>query len=226
MPDYSTVQLFLLRELDAEEASDFARLRRMPSTVVGRYLAAWAANSILHQAHPLPLEHEVVRTRFLDTVQGLPDLDPRLISMRLLKLTALVQREPEWGTAARFSADDLAFIAASPIAPSARIRKLIKPAFAAKFGLTPVNQGGGNWNYVRPNEDRGLRVHIDFGGTTWQLRYAVTHLGARRPYAQRNLEQCFGIPQAWDWISMDGAEKAVALLCECIEYVEHVASHL
>jgi hypothetical protein len=111
-------------------------------------------------------------------------------------------------------------------ATATQLRKLIKPVFSDRFGLVGRNERGGNWSYERG--DRSLKVRIDFGGRSDQLRYSVTATdstsGGR--VAMATYEGLLGLFGGWDWIVEEEAASAVDLLADLVGVVESLPQKL
>ena len=102
------------------------------------------------------------------------------------------------------------------------LRKLVKLALQARFGLKPENSGGGVWLYKHPANSQPFSVEIDYGGT-WgqQLRYEIQIDDAQLPLRFRGVryESLLGVGGGdWDFITTGNADQTVALLCDLIEH--------
>ena len=181
---------FARAEFEAEWRSDFARLRRIPSTAVLRLLDFFADQSPPDQValaddlalnalgmliyprrsdlHAYQAGREVYR-RYVDgiiTYSGYRYLGTRLLRSFLAgeKTDPQISLPP-----------DVRELAAAIVPTNSReIRKGIKARFKAHFGAKPENLGGGVWRYPGQHGDVALQVEIDYGGLSDQLRYWVT----------------------------------------------------
>ena len=233
----------ITRELmDAEAASGFARLREVPSSTVRRFLdyhgelppgdaealrAALAERGALAlrppRDGPLPLQAGAAYEAWTNAL-----LSPRFVSSPRYQPLRLAKNIVGAGLAADWGLDPEAAdaLAATKAATAGGLRRLIKPVFASRFDLAARNQGGGDWSYER--DDGTLKVRLDFGGRTDQLRYWVTagdtSSGVRVGMA--TYEGLLGLAGGWDWIADDDAARAVDLLADFVALIETLPGRL
>lgn len=117
-------------------------------------------------------------------------------------------------------------LAETKAATATQLRKLIKPVFSERFGLVARKDRGGNWTYER--DDGSLKVRIDFGGRSDQLRYSVTATDpvSRSRVAMATYEGLVGLFGGWDWVVEEEAADAVELLADLVNVIEALAQRL
>jgi hypothetical protein len=234
----------LTRELvEAEAAAGFPRLARVPSSTVRHFLDYYRELSAT-EAATLRAALADRGALALQPARGPAALAPDLAaayerwasarvaagfgrgaryqSLRLAKNVVGAVLAGEWSLD-RETAERLA---ETKTATAAQLRKLIKPVFAERFGLVGRNQHGGDWSYER--EDDSLKIRLDFGGRSDQLRYWVTATDStsRRRVAMTTYEGLLGLFGGWDWIVEDEATDAVDLLAELVAAIESLPQKL
>jgi hypothetical protein len=233
----------ITRELvEAEVAAGFPRLGRVPSSTVRHFLdyyrelsAADAATMRAALADRGALALRPARDAALS-----PELDPAYQRWTNAKIAAGFERSAGYqplrlaknivgaGLAGESNLDreTAKELVETKAATAAQLRKLIKPVFSDRFGLVGRNERGGNWTYER--EDRSLKVRIDFGGRSDQLRYSVTATdsasGGR--VAMATYEGLLGLFGGWDWIVEEETAGAVDLLAELVGVIESLPQKL
>jgi hypothetical protein len=213
----------ITRELvEAEAAAGFPRLDRVPSSTVRHFLDYY---------RELPAA-EAATLREALAARGALALQPARGAALAADLAAAYERWTQAKIRAGFEegaryqplrlAKNMGVVDDTNAATAAQLRKLIKPVFRDRLGLAGRNERGGNWTYER--EDASLKVRVDFGGRTDQLRYAVTAIDAAsgRRVAMASYEGLLGLFGGWDWIPEAEAANAVDLLVELVEIVESV----
>ena len=233
----------IARELvDAEVAAGFSRLGRVPSSTVRHFLDYYRE---LSEADAATLRAALADrgALALRPARG-PALSPDLASVYQrwtnAKIVAGFERGGRYqplrlaknivgaGLAGESNLDHETAkrLAETRAATAAQLRRLIKPVFNDRFGLVGRSERGGNWSYER--EDRPLKVRIDFGGRTDQLRYSVTATdsasGGR--VAMASYEGLLGLFGGWDWIVEEEAAGAVDLLAELVGVIEALPQRL
>ena len=233
----------ITRELvKAEAAAGFPRLARIPSSTVRHFLdhyrelsAADAATMRAALAERGALALQPARGRALP-----PELAPAYERWTNTKIAAGFERGARYqplrlaknivgaGLAGESNVDGETAkrLTETKAATSAQLRKLIKPVFSDRFRLVGRNERGGNWSYVR--EDGSLKVRIDFGGRSDQLRYSVTATDAASGgrVAMATYEALLGLFAGWDWIVEEEAASAVDLLAELVGVIESLPQKL
>ena len=227
------MHLAIARELvDAEVAAGFPLLGRVPSSNVRRFLdyyrelsAADAAALREALADRGALALRPVHSRALSSdlapayerwtnamLSAQFASSPRHQPLRLAKNIVGAGLAGEWG----LDADAAKQLAETKTATATLLRKLIKPLFADRFGLVGRNDRGGNWSYDRA--EGSLKVRIDFGGRSDQLRYWVTATdpASGQRVAMATYEGLLGLIGGWDWIVEEEAADAIDLLAELV----------
>lgn len=101
-----------------------------------------------------------------------------------------------------------------PKAPA--LRRSVATEVAAPLGLTPRNQGGGDWDYLPSTGDSLCPfLHVDYGGMWAQLRYEVSWPTPNEPVTRRRIsyERMLGIAVGdWDLIDSSNCGRAMTAL--------------
>lgn len=180
--------------LDAEMASGFRSIRRVPSTYTWKILdyvaalesgerdsllEAFAANGVFllspdrdPKLHAYQSGHSAYR-RF---VEAMPKLFGwKYVDVRFLRgiLGDLRSKNPSPEFA---NLPPEVIQRAESIRPTkaTEIRREIKNVFAQQFKAKAENRQGGNWLYSCEYQGRLFQVHIDYGGRIAQLRYHLS----------------------------------------------------
>jgi hypothetical protein len=229
--------------VEAEAAADFPRLGRVPSSTVHHFLdyyrelpapeaatlrAALADRGALVLRPPrapvaLAPELAAAYERWTNArIAAQFERGARYQSLRLAKNIVGAALATEWSVDAKTAQQ----LAETKTATAAQLRKLIKPVFGDRFGLVGRNQRGGDWSYER--EDGSLKVRLDFGGRSDQLRYWVTAADSAsgKRVAMATYEGLFGLFGGWDWIVEEEAPGAVDLLAELVVVIESLPQKL
>jgi hypothetical protein len=102
------------------------------------------------------------------------------------------------------------------------IRKVVRARFAELFGTAVTNLGGGNWRYEGNLREVTLRVDIDYGGRSDQLRYWVSvHHPTRQIILNHvSFEAMLGFPTqtSWDNLEQGNLDPSMVLLGELVTY--------
>ncbi|MEP7216461.1 MAG: hypothetical protein ABI782_09425 [Anaerolineaceae bacterium] len=108
------------------------------------------------------------------------------------------------------------------------IRKVVKEAFALRYGARPRKLDGGEWQYECLGLGRRFRVSIDYGG--WdQLRYSVDHEeGSPAIWGHRlTYEQIVGAGLGhWNFLTADNLAASVNLLCALVDRLVAIPDEL
>ena len=244
--DLRELYAFARAEFEAEWRSDFARLRRIPSTTVLRLLDYFDAQSAEEQAaladdlarnaltvltyprlpnlHAAPAERAAYH-RYVGSFQRPSGY--RYLGTRLLRgLLADEKSEPRLRLPPEVRAQ-----AAAIVPTNAReIRKGVRSRFKAYFGAKPENLGGGDWRYRGQHGDVALAVAIDYSGLSDQLRYWVTVRAPARAITLRNLslEALCGLPMQTGWNTLEARnlDDSLDLLVELIIYCTGIPARL
>jgi len=237
---------FLRAEFDGEWQTDFARLRRIPSTQVLRFLDYFAEQPSDEQSalaadlaqnalciffpgqaqvlHPYTSGKAAYR-RYVDTMPLISDW--KYMGTRLLRGFLAEDKRSQTD-----SLPDEVRREAEAIVPTSAssIRKVVRARFAELFGTTPTNLGGGNWRYEGHFQDIALRIDIDYGGRSDQLRYWVSVHSPTRQMTLRHLslEAMMGFPiqTSWDNLEQANLDPSIALLGELVIYCAELPARL
>jgi hypothetical protein len=233
----------IARELvDAEVAAAFPRLGRIPSSTIRHFLdyyrelseadaatlrAALAdrgafalrpAPATVISPEPAPLYQRWTNAKIRAAFERGGRYQPLRLAKNIVGAGLARESNLDLETAKR--------LAVTKAATAAHLRRLIKPVFSDRFGLVGRSERGGNWSYER--DDRSLKVGIDFGGRSDQLRYWVTATdgasGAR--VAMATYEALLGLFGGWDSIVEEEAAGAVDLLAELVGVIESLPERL
>jgi hypothetical protein len=235
--------LRIVQELiETESAVGFRRLRRVPSSKARRFIdyyddlppadatalrAALADRGALllaphHGRMPAP-DLAPAYERWANAMRSARfSVDLRYQPLRIVKNIVGAGLADEW----TFDSESAREAAGIKSATAALLRRLIKPVFLDRFGLVGRNQRGGDWSYER--EDGMLKVRLDFGGRSDQLRYWVTATDPRSGHkiVMATYEGLLGLTSGWDWITEDDAPHAVDLLAELVSLIQTLPREL
>lgn len=247
------ITAFLRGEFDSEERAGFSRLGRIPDTTVRRFLhyyrrlsksdaellksaLAKSASPLFTRAdYPVRLTHEeslaLEQKARAFTLMG----DWQFMALKNLKLAVGMSRSQNPAMKGQMQGfhipeDVLAWADGLTTCKAPELRKLVKHAFAARFGFEAVHVGGGNWHYGRADGEGPCEVAIDYGGRSGQqLRYSV-YLAKRRPSdppSQTCFESALGAGFGdWDFITEATAAQDIALLTDLVDYVAGIPGRL
>jgi hypothetical protein len=243
-----TLERFVRFEWEIEEGAGFPHLQRSPSSNTRRFFNWWglieaaereALKDVLARIGAMGLGYAVTGQMPLDNLTYKRWIENgflgraatgklTLMPLRLMKNAISADINAGHTTFPGLDADEVRMVHETASARAPDLRKLIKPAFAERLGLAPSNQGGGDWDYLPKDGSQDLRVHIDFGGMTAQLRYwaACRDPDSGRALRRVNFEQMLGLQHAWDWITAEGAIDAVELLCDEIDFLRALPARL
>jgi hypothetical protein len=235
--------------LDAEMASDYRSIRRVPSTYTWKILdyvsglesgerdslwEAFAANGVFllspdrdPKLHVYQSGHSAYR-RF---VEAMPKLFGwKYADVRFLRgiLGDLRSKNPS----PEFANLPLEVIQrAESIHPTkaTEIRREIKNVFAQQFKAKAENRQGGNWLYSCEYQGRLFQVDIDYGGRSAQLRYHLSFDDISVGIRARHLsyEGLLGLGHGdWDFVTADNLSESVLLLVELVEQLVTIPEKL
>ena len=222
--------------------TDFAFLRRLPSTHVRSFLDFLASATTATREnlfHQFPHVALCVITGRPITGFGLTAADlaareavreqatqhhfgsARYLSLRMQR--TLVTVSDKHGGDMDLSGVDTELIRSTPSAKATLLKKLLKRDVSAKLGLKLVSTDPGNWYF----EGEDYRLCFDFGGMDSQLRYAVEYRPGATVERPRRLayEDALGLlgfcPAGGDWnfITEPEAQNAVDLVLEIVPRV-------
>ena len=180
---------FFKREFEAEERAGFPRLSRIPDTSVRRFLhyfrslpqsdAELLRRAIAKRATgfflPMgnPIDHTNAESVALEQkARALAQLaDWQFTSLKLLKMAAGMSRSEHPVMKRQMSGfqmpdDVLRWLDGLTTCKATELRKLVKQAFASRFGFAAENLGGGNWVYHRADGGDSFEIEIDYARVT------------------------------------------------------------
>jgi len=231
---------FTKNVLDADAASGYALLRRIPSTRTWKVLDyvstleraerdaffnAFVSNGLfLLYPDRDPSLHayqsgDPAYRRFIDAMPQL--FDWKYADVRLLRgiLGDLRSKAPS-PEFANVPAHVIQRAEAIQPTNAAAIRREVKSVLTKRFGAKAENRGGGNWLYPGGYAGRPFQVRIDYGGRSDQLRYELffddvsTGIRARR----LSYEGLIGLGDGhWDFVTADNLSESVVLLADLIQ---------
>ena len=246
---------WLRAEFAAEQASDFARLKRIPDTRVVWFLdtftrlnpteqsavvdtlTEWSSYSFLGQLRP-----PAVVERF-SRCTAPPALAEGIRYTGVNLLAGLVKTR-QYGSLERWlTAQGTTGLAAQPSEHLARrledlkpikiptLRRLVQRAFAARFATASQDMGSEFWRYQGTLGETAVSVEIRYSGrmTRPQLQYSVRveHPTAGRRLPGITFEGVLGVGSGWwDYLTVENAERSVALLCDLVEYAARLPERL
>jgi hypothetical protein len=246
---------WLRAEFAAEQASDFARLKRIPDTRVVWFLdtftrlnpteqsavvdtlTEWSSYSFLGQLRP-----PAVVERF-SRCTAPPALAEGIRCTGVNLLAGLVKTR-QYGSLERWlTAQGTTGLAAQPSEHLARrledlkpikiptLRRLVQRAFAARFATASQDMGSEFWRYQGTLGETAVSVEIRYSGrmTRPQLQYGVevAHPNVRRRLGGITFEGVLGVGFGWwDYLTVGNAERSVALLCDLVEYAARLPERL
>ncbi len=231
---------FVRTIIDAEAASGYALVRRIPSTYTWKivdYVAAldpaerdvlfgdFASNAlsfIRPGRDPNLQPYRAGRPAYKRLVDSMPLMgDWKYMDARSLRMMLAVIRNEPSSSLANAPKEVIARAEAIQPTTSAAIRREVKSRMADTFGVArPQNDGGGVWSYSGQWQGRPFKLEIDYGGRGDQLRYDLSwddeELGL---HARRlNYEWLTGFGQGrWDYVTADNLAESVTLLVELVE---------
>lgn len=235
--------------LDAEIASDYRSIRRVPSTYTWKILdyvsalesgerdsllEAFAANGVFllspdrdPKLHAYQSGHSAYR-RF---VEAMPKLFGwKYADVRFLRgiLGDLRSKNPSPEFA---NVPSEVIQRAESIRPTkaTEIRREIKNMFAQQFKAKAENRQGGNWRYSCEYQGRLFQVNIDYAGRTAQLRYHLSFDDISTGIRARQLsyEGLLGLGHGeWDFVTADNLSESVLLLVELVQQLATIPEKL
>jgi hypothetical protein len=246
---------WLRTEFAAEQASGFARLKRVPDTQVIRFLdhfgsldpvgqseliailVEWSSHNFLGAPPPNPIyEHFVKATAFPGRAGGLRYTGVNLLS-GLAKgtthgaLPGLFQSQGITGLAlvppeglVRDSADLV------PVKPTS-LRRLVSVGLANRFAPHVTDMGSESWRYEGLLDGCMVTLDIRFSGRMGrpQLSYraAVRGMGHEIISPILGFESTLGVGFGrWNYLTVENAERSVALLTEFVEWLARLPQRL
>jgi hypothetical protein len=249
MATQSELEQLVRSILDAEMASDYRSIRRVPSTYTWRILdyvsglesgerdallEAFAANGVfllLSDRDPKLHAYQSGHPAYLRFVEAMPRLFGwKYADVRFLRgiLGDLRSKNPSPEFA---NVPPEVIQHAESIRPTkaTEIRREIKSMFARQFKAKAENRQGGNWLYFCEYHGRLFQVHIDYGGRSAQLRYHLSFDDISTGIRARQLsyEGLLGLDHGdWDFVTADNLSESVLLLVELVEQLVTIPEKL
>jgi hypothetical protein len=232
---------FVRDAIEREAASGWARLRRVPSTDTWKSIdyvvaldpgpraalfEAFAWNALYFFGRGRQSAHATGYLEYRRMVDAMPRIWRwQYLNARTLRRTIGDRRAGR--PPAYHDIPDEVIRRAEAIQPTTAgdVRKVVKRAFAERFGARCENRGGGGWKYFGRHGGRDFVVAIDYGGLGDQLRYEVEYVDAASGLHPQRLcyEWLLGVGLGnWDFVTADNLEDSIALLCELVEIPERV----
>jgi hypothetical protein len=231
----------LLREwIDAEDSSDWALARRVPSTYTWkivdyvRKLPAKRRSSLFDafvagamfcfdpsrdsKLHPGSAGHPEFRA-MVDSLPLTWSWDYQ--DVRALRAELGAQQSDDSGADASMPPEVIERAQAIRPTSSREIRAAVEKVFLERFGAHPEKLGAGEWRYAGNCGQRRFVASIDYGGRH-QLRYEIdsydppTDLQVTRGNYERLVGAGLG---QWDYLTADNLHESVELLGELVERV-------
>lgn len=228
----------LLRaEFQRERASNFALLRRIPSTSVRRFLdhicnldapeadslAEALAQGALTTFFPYEAKHpsetgNPAYQRFVNSPIGWRERWKYESVRALREHLAFAKSEPE----SLSIPEDVKkrIVAISPV-KSTEIRKVVKLALSQALSSLTTTHNGGLWRYDGHLHGRPITVNIDYHQKYAQLEYGIAHpyqsdeIGVLR--VDLNYERLLGVAGGgWDCLEQANLDKSITLLKELV----------
>jgi hypothetical protein len=239
MIDDKTLQGFIKHKLDAEVASGYPLISRVPSTYTWKivdYLAtlaaaerdallrAFSANGLflLRPERNFGLHaYAAGDPAYRRFVEAMPQrADWKYTGVRMLRgiLGDLRSSRPS-PEFANVPAHVIERAEAIQPTTAAVIRREIKRLFGQRFAARAENRKAGNWRYAGEYQGQAFQVDIDYGGMTDQLRYGVSYddptIGLRARTLTYEGLIGFGHGQ-WDFVHADNLNESVTLLADLV----------
>jgi len=252
MADAQALHKFLRGEFDTEARTSFARLRRVPDTHVRHFLDYYRSlnatdQDALADASTLwgTLEllgrrqsgcHEGLKTNLAwerwshEMVMGCGRDPHYYYSVPLLRACVAqskIDRAKGKPSSVSRELEEYAGSIRSVKAPD--LRKLVRPVLRSILSARPSKLGGGDWDYEGTINRSDVRVRIDYGGRSAQLRYEVAVHSTEPPvtFERAGFEVALGAGHGdWDFIVEENVNDSMALLGELVTYVAELPRRL
>lgn len=239
---------FLRNEFLCEQESDFARLRRIPSTRVRQFLDYFLAlnesdQNELSEAlaqlalcsffpcalHPYKLGN-VAYKRYVEASRLVWSWKYENIRSLRMCLAEAEQSSEDFRLSRGITPEIMAMMRAIQPVKSAEIRRVVKLAFSQLCdSLTISNDGGGAWSYKGVHRDTEFCVKIDYGGMNDQLRCEISIRDRQRLLSLDRLsfEQIMGLSfSAWNCLEQANLDQSIALLKDLVLYCVELSRRL
>jgi hypothetical protein len=246
----AAVRKFLRDEFRREQESNFALLRRIPSTDVRKFLDYFLA---LNKSDQSALAEGLAQHALVSFFSSMPNafeasnaafrqyLDAKcqmsgwkytsVPAMR--SMLAVAKQDPNSQTANYLTKKMREQIDAIKPVKSTEIRKVIKLALSQLFVPLTVKRGGWvAWNYCGIHQGNEVCVSIDTGSRSRQLEYGVSvehkkHGIMFGGLGCLNYERVMGLSFAWwDCLERSNLDQSIALLKDLVIYCAEIPNRL
>jgi hypothetical protein len=253
--DHVALTKWLRAEFDAEQESGFSRLKRVPDTKVVRCLDRFAGLAPAERSELMAVLAEWSSYKFLGTPPPKPIVD-RFINATAFPggaggirysgvnlLAGLVKERGHDELPGFFQNLGITGLALEPpdgllrnnedLVPAKipSLRRMVNKSLGELFAQHITDMGSETWRYEGLLDGYRIRVDIRFSGRMGrpQLSYDAEVRGKGRAIIAPNLcfESILGVGFGqWDYITMENAERSVALLAELIQWLANLADRL
>jgi len=242
------VLTFLRDEFHDERLSGFARLRRIPSVHVRKFIDYFAgldeslqdelADALAQTALCLfipsaPHPHKagsVAYERYRDAMALMGGWRYGNVRRLKMRLAELENSSMDDCLAHGITPEILAMMRAVQLVQANEIRRVVKLALSQFCPtLTIAKKGGGVWDYQGVHQELEFCVTIDYGGRSGQLRYEIYSHDRQSGIAIERLsfEGVMGLSfAAWDCLEQKNLDQSVALLKELVRYCVELPKRL
>jgi hypothetical protein len=252
MNTISELQKFCRNEFLQEEQQDFLTLKRIPSTIVCRFLRYYneldtagktefceaaslraAMNlmiSLKLEPAPVqsPLAHNVAWKKWSDWNIKNSWRFPSIPELRIYVGQATIDREESGPMESNNALDHL--IASVRNIYADKLRKCVRLKLNELFSATARNRGGGEWVYDCNLNNSAVSVNVDYGGRASQIRYAIVIEESNsfgRKLESISYEAALGIGRGdWDFIVQENLDDSMRLLAEFVVYASKLPQRI
>ncbi len=240
------IKSLLRAEFRRERTSDFALLRRIPSTHTRKFLDYFSAldaagkdalaEGLVERAlifvspesddsRPYQARNAAWK-KYVDALPLMWDWkyeDVRGLRMRL----AVAKLEPESGIGISMTADIRKWIEGIKPVKSTEIRKVVKLALSQVITPLTVTHEGQYWLYEGKLNGKQTSVTVDYSHRSHQLDYWVSTQNRQRGFWGLNYERLMGLAFAqWDCLEEANLDQSIALLKELVAHCSEVLHRL
>jgi hypothetical protein len=242
----AAVMNFLRAEFRREQKSDFALLRRIPSTGVRRFLDYFLALNELDKdtfsealvqialclffsnaPHPGKSGNAALK-RYINELSL--TWDWKYQSVRTLRMIlAEAEENPDSRFARAMTPEIRKMIQAIKPVKSTDIRKVVKLALSQLLVPLTITQKWQEWHYEGLYHNREICIAIDCGSRFRQLDYKVSILDKERCITLKDLnyERIMGLSSAsWNCLEQSNLDQSIALLKDFVIYCAEIPSRL
>lgn len=252
MSKIQALHRFLRGEFDAEARSGFTRLRRIPDTHVRHFLDYYRSLTAHNQdaladastlwgtlrlagpaasGHQDALKAHPAWEKWLHEMAMGCGRDPHFYYSVPLLRTCIAQAKIDRanGKPSSVSAELEQYAASVRGAKAPDLRKQVRSVLWSLLSARPNKLGGGNWDYEGTCNSSRVKVSVDYGGRSAQLRYAVGVQSIEPPVTldRAGFEVALGAGLGdWDFIVEENLGDSVALLSDLVRYVAELPRRL